>query len=202
MQPAITCARWRDVLVDAHTAAPELLGCMLVREHRGVRRAGMIVETEAYPHDDPSCHAFRGRTRRNATLFGPAGRAYVYRIHRSYCFNVVTGPEGRGEGVLVRALEPVDGVEAMLRARRRATVGTAPPRGDALTNGPGKLCQALGIDLALDGAELLDGDSPSRVYLLARAFDPRIGVSVRVGISQAREERLRFTIEANRFVSR
>jgi DNA-3-methyladenine glycosylase len=92
MQTDITSARWRDLLVDARTAAPELLGCMLVREHRGVRRAGIIVETEAYPHDDPACHAFRGRTRRNATLFGPAGRAYVYRIHRSYCFNVVTGP--------------------------------------------------------------------------------------------------------------
>ena len=202
MQIDTTPPSWRDVLVDARTAAPELLGCILVREHRGIRRAGVIVETEAYPYDDPACHGYRGRTRRNATLFGRAGHAYVYRIHRSHCFNVVTGPEGRGEGVLVRALEPLDGVEAMRRARRRASVGTIAPRGASVTNGPGKLCQALGIDLALDGAELLDDHGSGRVYLLPRAFVPRIAVSVRVGISQARDERLRFYVETNRFVSR
>jgi DNA-3-methyladenine glycosylase len=195
-------ATWRDLLVDARTAAPELLGCVLVREHRGVRRAGIIVETEAYPYDDPACHAFRGRTRRNGVMFGRAGRAYVYRIHRSHCFNVVTGPEGRGEGVLVRALEPVEGVAAMSRARRRATVGAAAPNGIAIANGPGKLCQALGIDLTLDGVELLGDDRSSRLYLLPRAFDPVIGISVRIGISRAREKRLRFYVEANRFVSR
>jgi DNA-3-methyladenine glycosylase len=202
MQIDRTSAAWRGLFLDACTAAPALLGCVLVREHRGVRRAAVIVETEAYPHDDPACHAFRGRTRRNAALFGRAGRAYVYRIHRSHCFNVVTGPEGRGEGVLVRAVEPLEGIDAMTRARRRATVGSAAPRGAALTNGPGKLCQALGIDLALDGADLLDGHTSSRVYLLARAIEPRIGVSVRIGISQAREKRLRFYVEANPYVSR
>jgi DNA-3-methyladenine glycosylase len=202
MQADNTAAWWRDLLADARTAAPELLGCVLVREHRGVRRAGVIVETEAYFQEEPACHAFRGRTPRNASLFRSAGRAYVYRIHRSHCFNVVTGPEGRGEAVLVRALEPVEGIDAMTRARRRATVGAAAPYGLALTNGPGKLCQALGIDLAFDGAVLIEPGSASRLYLLPHVLVPRIAVSERIGISQAREERLRFYVEANPFVSR
>jgi DNA-3-methyladenine glycosylase len=189
------------VLADAETAAPALLGCVLVREHRGVRRAGIIVETEAYPDGDPAGHAYRGRTARNATMLGCAGLAYVYRIHRSYCVNVVTGPEGRGEAVLVRALEPIEGAAAIERARRRATVGCAPPRGTALTNGPGKLCQALDIDLRLDGSDLLGG-AGSQLRVLARASTPPVMVSVRIGISQAREKLLRFTIEGNPWVSR
>jgi DNA-3-methyladenine glycosylase len=193
----------RDVLADARSAAPALLGCILVREVRGVRRAGMIVETEAYLQEEPACHAYRGRTRRNASLFGRAGHAYVYRIHRSHCFNVVTGSEGRGEAVLVRALEPIEGVAAMERARRRATVGAGAPRGVALTSGPGRLCQALAIDLGLDGIDLLApaGTKP-RLYLLARAYEPRVHVSKRIGISQARDLLLRFTVEGNRWVSR
>ena len=193
----------RDLLADARAAGPALLGCILVREHRGVRRAGVIVEAESYLQEEPACHAFRGRTRRNATLFGRAGLAYVYRIHRSFCVNVVTGAEGRGEAVLVRALEPIDGVAAMERARRRATLGDVAPRGTALTNGPGRLCQAMGIDLALDGVDLLAPASPKpRLYLLARAYDPRIRVSPRIGISQARDLPLRFFVEGNAWVSR
>jgi DNA-3-methyladenine glycosylase len=193
----------RRVLRDAEIAAPALLGCILVREDARGRRAGLIVETEAYMQDDPACHGYRGRTQRNAALFGRAGSAYVYRIHRSHCFNVVTGVEGRAEAVLIRALEPIDGVATMERARRRASVGDVAPRGVGLSNGPGKLCQALGIDLRFDGVDLLarDGDG-SGLYLLARAFDPPIGVSTRIGISQARERRLRFFIEGNSWVSR
>jgi DNA-3-methyladenine glycosylase len=193
----------RALLADARAAGPALLGCILVREHRGVRRAGVIVETEAYFQEEPACHAFRGRTRRNATLFGRAGLAYVYRIHRSFCVNVVTGPEGRGEAVLVRELEPLDGVQAMERARRRATVGATAPQGAVLTNGPGRLCQAMGIDLALDGADLLARPAAGRrLYLLAHAYEPRIGVSPRIGISQARDLPLRFFVQDNEWVSR
>jgi DNA-3-methyladenine glycosylase len=192
-----------DVLAGAEAAAPALLGCILVREHRGVRRAGVIVETEAYLQEEPACHAFRGRTRRNATLFGRAGLAYVYRIHRSHCVNVVTGPQGRGEAVLVRALEPITGLPAMERARRRATVGAATPRGFALTSGPGKLCQALGIDLAMNGVDLLAAPSAKpRLYLLARAYAPRVCVSPRIGVSHGRDLPFRFFVDGNPWVSR
>jgi DNA-3-methyladenine glycosylase len=192
-----------ELLADARTAAPGLLGCVLVRELRGVRRAGIIVETEAYLQEEPACHAHRGRTARNASLFARAGRAYVYRIHRSYCFNVVTGREGSGEAVLVRALEPLEGIRAMERARRRATVGAIAPHGTALTNGPGRLCQALGIDLSLDGADLLAPvRAKPRVYLLGRVYAPRVRVTSRIGISQARDLPLRFFVDGNPWVSR
>jgi DNA-3-methyladenine glycosylase len=136
-------------------------------------------------------------------LFGAAGTAYVYRIHRSHCFNVVTGDSGCGQAVLVRALEPLAGLAAMQRARRRSTVGRAAPRGVAVANGPGKLCQALGIDLRFDGVDLLapSADRP-KVYLLARAHEPRFAVSARIGISQAVEAPLRFFVLGNAWVSR
>jgi DNA-3-methyladenine glycosylase len=192
----------RSMLADVVGAAQALLGCMLVREQRGRRRAGIIVETEAYPHDDPACHAFRGVDARNGAMFSVAGRAYVYRIHRSLCFNIVTGPEGRGEAVLVRAVEPVDGIDIMRRARQRATVGRRSPDGTALTNGPGKLCQAFGIDLRFDGTDLLMPPLSNGLYLLYRAAKPDIAVSTRIGISQARHAPLRFFIPGNAWVSR
>lgn len=188
---------------DAAVAARALLGCVLVRESPGRTRAGLIVETEAYPHDDPACHAYRGRDARNTAMFRRAGYAYVYRIHRSFCFNIVTGPEGRGEAVLVRAIEPLAGIEAMSAARRRATVGARVPQGTSLTNGPGKLCQALGIDLRFDGVDLLEPPpNKHRIFLLGRPHAPRIGASTRIGISRARDAVLRFFIEGNDWLSR
>jgi DNA-3-methyladenine glycosylase len=126
-------------------------------------------------------------------MFGPPGRAYVYRIHRSYCLNVVTGPVGRGEAVLIRAVEPVDGVALMETARRKGTVGVRAPRGAALANGPGKLCQALEIDLALDGADLLSRRRDSVLYLLEGERVREIAVTPRIGISKATDSLLRFT---------
>jgi DNA-3-methyladenine glycosylase len=193
----------RTLLSDVITAARSLLGCVLVREHPTGVRAGIIVETEAYPHDDPACHAFRGPDTRNRAMFADAGCAYVYRIHRSWCFNVVTGPAGRGEAVLVRAVEPLVGVGKMERARRRASVASRPPRGTELTNGPGKLCEALDIDARFDGAELLRLEPCANgLRLLARAGEPAIRTSRRIGISKARAARLRFFIERNDYVSR
>jgi DNA-3-methyladenine glycosylase len=189
-------------LDDVVCAARGLLGCVLVREARGHRRAGIIVETEAYPHGDPAGHAYRGRDARNGSLFSGAGCAYVYRIHRSFCLNVVTGPEGRGEAVLVRAIEPTEGLDAMMRARARATVGQRRPEGYSLTNGPGKLCQAFGIGLEFDGSDLLDSRASKGLFLLTRATTPRIAVSARIGISKARDAVLRFFIEDNPWVSR
>jgi DNA-3-methyladenine glycosylase len=168
-----------------------------------VLRAGMIVETEAYTQDDPACHAYRGRDARNGSLFSAAGSAYVYRIHRSFCFNVVTGARDCGQAVLVRALEPLAGVEAIARARRRATVGRSAPCGVALANGPGKLCQGLGIDLRFDGADLLAPPAAApKLYLLARTYVPRVAISVRIGISQAVDAPLRFFVPDSDWVSR
>ena len=137
---------------SADEAAIGLLGCLLIREFDdGGIAAARIVETEAYDQNDPASHAFHGRSERNAALFGPSGRAYVYisyGMHR--CFNVSAGDDGFGAGALIRAVEPVRGVEIM-RERRfanrsgsRTTVGN---RKDVdLTNGPAKLCQAMGIE--------------------------------------------------------
>ena len=190
-----------EALSEARTAARSLLGWVLVRVDEEGVRVGRIVETEAYPHDDPACHAFGGRTDRNASMFRAAGHAYVYRIHRSFCFNVVTGPEGRGEAVLIRAIEPLDGIERMARARAERTVGKHAPSGRALTDGPGKLCQALDIDGALDGCWLLDG-TRGVLRLLPGDAGGRIACSTRIGISKARAKRYRFFLRDNPWVSR
>jgi DNA-3-methyladenine glycosylase len=133
---------------DALEVAPELLHKVLVAG--GCR--GRIVEVEAYRADDPASHSFRGPTARNATMFGPPGRLYVYFTYgMHYCANVVTGEEGDGQAVLLRAVRPLEGVELM-RARR----GGKPDR--ILADGPGKLCQAFGLDRGFDGADLVAGD--------------------------------------------
>lgn len=189
-------------LENAVGAARALLGCVLVRTtHEGVRTT-RIVETEAYPQGDPACHAFGGRTKRNRTLFGPRGRAYVYRIHRSFCLNVATGPDGCGEGVLIRAVEPVDGIELMESARARATVGRRMPTGYNVANGPGKLCQALDIDSGFDGVDLLTVERNAPLRLLPRRTAPEMLVTPRVGISVATEAPLRFVVRDSLWASR
>jgi len=199
-----------DHLGDAAGAAPALLGCRLVRTGDGPRRVGVIVETEAYPPDDPACHAYGGRTARNAAMFGPAGSAYVYRIHRSTCLNVVTGPAGSGQAVLIRAIEPLEGLDVMRAARELATVGNAIPDGTALTNGPGKLCQALDVGLEHDGVPLIRRRAPRSasaspsagvLYLMPALDRPDVACSPRIGISRARDAPLRFFVPGNPYVS-
>ena len=138
---------------DTLTVARELLGQRLVRLVRGQELAGLIVEVEAYVgQGDEACHAACGRTARNAVMFGPPGHAYVYFIYgMHYCFNAVTDREGYAAAVLVRALEPLEGIDVM-RAHRKGRTGVE------LTNGPAKLCYALGIDRALNGVDLVEGE--------------------------------------------
>ncbi|MDR2952621.1 MAG: DNA-3-methyladenine glycosylase [Treponema sp.] len=154
---------------------------------------GKIVETEAYLfHDDPGCHASRGMTPRNAPMFGPAGYAYVYFIYGMYhCLNIVSGKEGEGEAVLIRALEPVEGIELMMKRRKTSKI-------ENLCNGPGKLTQAFGITRKHNNASLIDGNL--RVY--GSREKPEIVSSTRIGLSAGKDLELRFFIKGNRFVSR
>ncbi len=181
--------------------APELLGAYLVhRVGPGDERVGRIVEVEAYLGDgtDPGSHTHRGETPRNRAMFGPAGRLYVYRSYGIHtCANVVCERAGRGAAVLIRGLEPVRGAEAMRAARGLAD--DAPSR--ELANGPGKLCQALGIRLEDYGESLLRG----RLTLRPRQPGdpkPRVARSRRIGLSKGREHPYRFFVADHPCVSR
>ena len=180
--------------------ARELLGKVVVRRYEGRRLAGRIVEAEAYCGiDDPAAHAFAGKTARNAVLFGPPGFAYVYFIYgMHYCLNLNCEPEGQAGCVLLRALEPLEGLATM--ARLRGLDRGADPR--LLTSGPGRLCQAL--DIARETHNGLDATSRrSGLHVEDDGFVPEeIAVSTRVGIRRAAERPLRFAIAKNRFVSR
>ena len=176
---------------SVHDVAHDLIGCVV----RHGETAGRIVETESYHQEEPACHAFAGVTARTRTLYGPPGRAYVYFSYGMHALlNAVAEPEGVGAAVLIRALEPVDGIEVM-RARR----GLQPP--EALCSGPGKLTQALGIGLELNGSSLLDGP----IELLARPAadrEPRVVVGERVGITKAVDLPWRFCDADSQHVSR
>jgi DNA-3-methyladenine glycosylase len=168
--------------------ARALLGCVV----RHGETTGVIVETEAYHESEPACHAYVGRTPRTSTLFGPPGLAYVYRSYGVHAMlNAVAEPDGVGAAVLIRALEPIEGIELM-RARRGRE------RLEELCSGPGKLTQALGIELAHNRGDLRDGAvtiSPGRVGL-------DIVTSRRIGITKAVELPWRFTVAGSRFLSR
>jgi DNA-3-methyladenine glycosylase len=176
---------------SVHEVARDLVGCVV----RHGETAGRIVETESYHMEEPACHAYAGLTERTRTLFGEPGRAYVYRSYGVHALlNAVTEDEGVGAAVLIRALEPVDGIEVM-RERRR--VG----RDEELCSGPGKLTQALGIWLSLNGTSLVDGP----IEVLARepgAREPRVVIGERIGITRAMELPWRFCDADSRHVSR
>jgi DNA-3-methyladenine glycosylase len=180
---------------STRSVARDLLGCLLVRNLEGERLVGRIVEVEAYLGErDAACHSFRGRTARNAVMFGPGGLAYVYFIYGfHHCLNVVTRDEGEPEAILIRACEPVDGLETMRRNRKgRAN----------LLSGPGVLCQALQIDRAFNGHPLWDaplwicpGESVAKSRI---ARGPRIGVAY---AGEAAQWPLCYYIKGNPFVS-
>jgi DNA-3-methyladenine glycosylase len=180
--------RAEDFARSVHEVAPALIGATLLVDGVG----GRIVEVEAYDHEDPASHGFRGRTERNASMFGPPGHAYVYRsygIH--WCLNLVCEDEGVANAVLVRALEPTDGLDAM-RQRR----GLDDPR--LLCSGPGRLCQALGVTREHDGLAL---DRPP-FELLAAEGPVEVVSGPRIGITRAAELPWRYAEASSRFLSR
>ena len=173
---------------SVHDVARDLVGCVL--RHDGV--AGRIVEVESYHQEEPACHAFNGLTPRTEVLFGPPGLAYVYRSYGVHALlNAVAEDEGVGAAALIRALEPVEGVDAM-RERRGLE------RPEDLCNGPGKLTQALGIWLDLNGTPLVGGP----IEILPRTNEPEIVTGTRIGINKAVELPWRFCDAQSACVSR
>ena len=185
---------------DPRIVARALLGLWLVSRTADGITGGRIVETEAYlASGDPACHAAKGQNRKNAAMFGPPGTAYVYVIHARHCFNVVTQPVGTGSAVLVRALEPLWGIDLMVQRR-----GRAKPR--ELTTGPARLCEALAIDRRLSGKQLTqrgelwiqashDSD-PSSPHLQATHLQ-----TPRIGVTSGHELAYRYVERGNPFVS-
>lgn len=186
---------------SADLVAPKLLGHWLVRNTSAGPCGGPIVEVEAYKTDDPASHAFVGKTERNKSMWGAPGHSYVYLIYGyHYCFNAVCHQEGVGEAVLVRAIEPLFG-QNFMHARR--------PVSDErqLSNGPAKLCEAMGIDRSLDGLDLCDPLSP---LFIARNPDVKtfladrgpMVTTTRIGITRAAEHPFRFYLEGSRYISK
>lgn len=174
--------------------AKELLGKYLVVKKDGHLLSGKIVETEAYVgFKDPASHAYRGMTPRNEVMFGSPGHAYVYLTYgMHHCLNLVTQKKGYPAAVLIRAVEPADGIQLMKKRRGRRKLRD-------LTSGPAKLCQALGVDRKLNGADLCSGT----IFVQDRGEDAeRIASSSRIGINEGKDKNWRFFIEDNQCVSR
>jgi DNA-3-methyladenine glycosylase len=173
---------------SVHQVAPELVGVELYVDGVG----GAIVEVEAYDQEDPAAHGYRGRTERNASMFGPPGRAYVYRSYGvHWCLNFVCGPEGEASAVLIRALEPLALLETM---RKRRGV----ERDRLLCSGPGRLCQALALSRTHDGLPL--DEAPFQ--LRERSREPALATGPRIGISKAAERPWRYGLAGSPFLSR
>ncbi len=177
---------------DTRTIAKKLLGMYLIHESTEGKTVGKIVETEAYLWNDPAAHSFSGKTKRNAPMFGKPGIAYVYFTYgMHFCFNVVTAEEGKGEAVLIRALEPIEGIELMKKRRKQEEI-------HAICNGPAKLVQAMGIRKKYNGHFLLE----KPLYLEEKKENVKIISKQRIGITKASDKKWRFLIKGNSFVSR
>ena len=185
---------FNELNTSAPEAAARLLGCHLVRELDGQQVIVKIVETEAYDQTDAASHSYKGRTPRTDVMFGPSGFLYVYFTYgMHYCCNVVVGAEGEGAAVLIRAVEPLSGVELLATRRPKQT-------GIQLTNGPAKLCQALSIDKQLNGHDLTA--PPLRLSMQPVVAQPDIVQTKRIGISQAKDVPWRFYLKGNAYVSK
>jgi DNA-3-methyladenine glycosylase len=193
-----------ELPIDTIELARFLVGKTLVRELRGKILSGRIVETEAYPVGDAAGHAWRGLKRANRSLFLERGRAYVYFIYgTAWCLNVTSELPGIGGGVLLRAMEPLEGIASMRRARNAALAKRAKRivRDVDIARGPGRLAQAMRIDGKLDGVDLCDRATPA--LWLGAELSPvaRIGITTRIGLSREGHRRLRFYERGSPFVS-
>jgi DNA-3-methyladenine glycosylase len=185
------------------TVARELLGKLFVRKRRSQLLVGRIVEVEAYlGEEDPASHAYRGRTKRNEVMFGPGGFLYVYFTYgMHYCCNVVTEEEGKGRAVLIRALEPLEGIPVMQKNRGKAGEKLNDRTLPNLTNGPAKLCQAFGIARKQNGLDLC-GEEIRISDDRRRDSNFTIASSSRIGIRAGKELQWRFFVRGNAFVTK
>jgi DNA-3-methyladenine glycosylase len=182
------------LLKQAVEAAPLLLGAVLERNVDGQLLKAKIVEVEAYDETDAASHSYKGITKRTEVIFGEPGRLYVYFTYgMHYCCNVVVGHIGSGSAVLIRAVEPLEGIEDMLLRRHGKT-------GIELTNGPAKVCQALGIDMSLNGHSLFQ--PPLQLMLNDTISNDLIVQTTRIGISKAKDALWRFYIKGSPYVSK
>ena len=179
--------------IPSEQAARTLLGCELISTVGNERVRVRIVEVEAYDQDDEASHTYRGRSQRNNTMFKAPGHMYVYFTYgMHHCCNIVCDDEGKGSGVLIRAVEPIEGVDIIERRRNVS--------GRNATNGPGKTAQALGVDLSLNGHYL--ANKPVKLVQKDAVLDQEVVVGSRVGISKAVHELRRFYIAGNQYVSK
>lgn len=180
---------------DTLQLVPRILGKILVRNAGRKILSGRIVEIEAYIGDDPASHAAHGMTERNKVMYKAGGVSYVYFTYgMHFCFNIVTGREGYPAALLVRALEPLEGIEEMVKRRKTGNIHN-------LTNGPAKLCQAMGIDRALNGEVLTGG----KLFLADDGYKVGrnvVGRSTRIGIKAGTEAEWRFFLKGSEFLSR
>lgn len=183
---------------DTLSLAQALIGCELLCETENGVAAGIIVETEAYLKDDPACHAYNKKTARNAPMFEAAGHIYIYHIYGMYqCFNIVSGKQDEGEAVLIRALEPTQGLELMMQ--RRATKKQNLATKD-LCSGPSKLVQALGINIEVHNNKPINA---CEISLLARTkATVEIVQTTRIGIVKGKELPYRFYLKGSEYISK
>lgn len=183
--------KWLNIPAEA--AARRLLGCELVRNLNGKEIRVKIVETEAYDQEDAASHTFRGQTKRNEAMYKSPGHMYVYFTYgMHHCCNVVCGKEGFGSGVLIRAVEPIQGIDVIEKRRGLNGVNT--------TNGPGKICAALAIDKSLSGHDL--SEPPVQLIRKPALKDEEITTTKRIGIKKAVHELRRFYITDNKYISK
>lgn len=198
----MTRAIQADKLQNAAEGAKYLLGCVITRTLKdGTVLTAKVVETESYHQEDPASHTFGGRSTRNSAMFGPAGHAYIYFTYgMHWCFNVTAGLEGYGAGILIRAAEPIQGIDSMQQNRALSALSAKSDKIlPSITNGPAKLAQALAIDKTLYGHDLT---KPPLQVFEPEIRDFEVIETTRIGISKAVDEIARFYIKDSPFVSR
>ena len=185
----------KNKLQDVYIAAKGLLGSYLVRKIGNKELIGKIVEVEIYHEKDPASHSCHGQTKRCEVMFGPAGFSYIYLVYGMYyCLNIVCGKVGEGSAILIRAVEPIDGINFMQEKRKTNDLKN-------LTNGPGKLCQALNITKKENNINLLNKKSPIHLEIGDQVASSQIISTTRIGIAKAKDKLLRFYIKDSVFVS-